>query len=175
MPDLISEALNRWPVGISDDFSQCFGRFAFGLAADHERIQGEADFARVASGRCSKIPDFVDLLGYLLRAISIHEIPVRDPSGHVASSFGITALKNLGMRLRDGLRLERCLIDPIEVTFEGESLLGPKASENADEFFRPAIPLVVIEPRLAITCELAPKPAAHDIYSGAAATNHVDC
>ena len=117
--------------------------------------------------------DVVDLLADLLGRVAVGEIPVGDARGHVARGARGAALEDLRLRV-DRLRLQRVVVEAIEVAAEGEVVLRPDAAQRADELLRAAIALVVVEPGLADRRELAAEPAADDVDGDAAVGEMVD-
>ena len=76
-------------------------------------------------------------------------------------------MKDFRQRLQR-LGLQRVVVEAVEIAMEGKAVLGPDAANGTDELLRPAIALVMVEPRLADGVELAAKPAA-DYVDGDAA------
>src|ERR1700722_17649319 len=78
------------------------------------------------------------------------------------------------MRLRNRARLQPTLVDPVEIAFEGELVLGPQALEHLNEFFRAAVALVVVEPGFAERAKLILEPARQNVDGEAALRIDVD-
>lgn len=154
--DLLAEPLDGFGVGFALDFLQHADGFFFRLSADDECVQGEADLAFTTVLRCALL-DVVDLALEAFESVAVHEVVVRDGSRILLRIVRVSTLEDLGVwaaREVQRLRLERIVVELVEVTLEGELLVGPDTLQTCDEFFAAAVTLGVVEPPLTDAGEL---------------------
>src|SRR4051794_26688227 len=96
-------------------------------------------------------------------------------ASHPPSGSRVATLKDLGVGRGNGTRLQPCLVDPVEISFECKRRLGPQPLEYLDELFRATIALVMLQPRFAESAELILEPATQHVDCKSALRIDVDC
>ncbi len=154
---LVAEGFHGVRVGVVDDLLQDGAGLLLGLPGDDEGV--DADLDRVAVRVA--LPEGPRPVPARLGCIAIREIPVGDAGGrHVPA-----AREEPPWKITAGAPASASSVVAvaIEVAAEGEVVLGPDPTQRAEEFFRAAIALVVVEPGLADGPELAGEPARDEV------------
>ncbi len=170
----LAEALDGVGVRLRDDLLEHVQRLLLGVARDDEAVEAEPD-PLAAAGGAGGGEDVGALLLEAREVLAVGEVPVGDPAAHLARVRAIAAHEDLRVRAAghvDGRRLQREVVDPVEVTEVRELLLRPEAAEHSDELLGTPVALPVLEPRLAEADELVLQPAGDDV-DGGAAVGHV--
>lgn len=165
----VAEALHRRSIRLGDDLPQRLTGLRFGVPGDDKAVEPESDGASV--GLRGSV-DVGELLDDAVEVLAVAEIPVRDPPGHTPGRRGVTALEDLRVRAVVGverLGFKREVPEPVEVTGEGEVVLGPDAAQGTDELLRAAVTLVVFQPWFTQRGELPLEPTADHVDRKAAA------
>ena len=154
--DLLAETFDGFLVGFALDLLQHADGFLFGLAADDEGVEREADLS-LAAVLGGALFDVGDLGLEALEGVAVHEVVIRYGTCVVLGIVAVAALEDLGVRTAgpaEGLGFERIIVELVEVALVGELLVGPDALQTFDEFTTSAVALGVFEPPLSDASEL---------------------
>lgn len=108
--------------------------------------------------------DIRDLSLESFKSVTIHEVVVADSGSIVFRVITIPALEYWGVRAAwevQWFRLQRVVVELVEVSLVRKRLVGPDAFQTLDELFAATITFAVVEPVFANACKLIQVSMSH--------------